>query len=185
MNNLDKYKSARIGKIFATLLLGSLLTHCASASKRIADPIILIEKGEIKKVDTFGVHIVADDNSGKVYKTKQFPDTKDDNSFGDYRLEAPFLNCADIEYIGEQYSNFLDHEAIFIQLSNPGALKLANNTGANIGKTMAIVVQGEVILAPTIRNEVSGGKLVLSLLYRKYTNAQVYAITDNLNECWR
>lgn len=51
---------------------------------------------------------------------------------------------------------------IDVTFTNAGAEKLAKLTGANIGKRIAIIVEGEILFAPTVRDTIKNGRAQIS-----------------------
>ena len=56
---------------------------------------------------------------------------------------------------------------IDIQLTDDGAKRLAAVTRGNIGKRLAIIINGKLCLAPRIASEISGGQVVISGVFNK------------------
>ena len=56
---------------------------------------------------------------------------------------------------------------IDIQLTDDGAKRLAAVTRENIGKRLAIIIDGKLCLAPRIASEISGGQVVISGVFTK------------------
>ncbi|MCX6922660.1 MAG: hypothetical protein NT154_05510 [Verrucomicrobia bacterium] len=54
------------------------------------------------------------------------------------------------------------HPEIAITFSDTGRKRMAEVTRQNIGKRLAIIIDGQVYSAPVIRSEISGGKATIS-----------------------
>lgn len=71
-------------------------------------------------------------------------------------LEPPQLTNRDLDRVlaGQGQSG---RPALTLHLSREGAAKFARLTAANVGRRVAIVVDGRVLIAPTIRGPITGG----------------------------
>ncbi len=71
-------------------------------------------------------------------------------------LEAPALTNRDLDRVqaGQGESG---RPALTLRLNRAGAAKFARLTSANVGRRLAIVVDGRILIAPTIRGPITGG----------------------------
>lgn len=71
-------------------------------------------------------------------------------------LEVPALTNRDLDRVqaGQGESG---RPALILRLNRAGAAKFARLTAANVGRRLAIVVDGRVLIAPTIRSPITGG----------------------------
>ncbi|MCX7784022.1 MAG: hypothetical protein N2318_10330, partial [Meiothermus sp.] len=71
-------------------------------------------------------------------------------------LEAPSLTNRDLDRVqaGQGESG---RPALTLRLNREGAAKFARLTSANVGRRVAIVVDGRILIAPTIRGPITGG----------------------------
>jgi len=71
-------------------------------------------------------------------------------------LETPLLTNRDLDRVqaGQGESG---RPALTLRLNREGATKFARLTAANVGRRVAIVVDGRILIAPTIRGPISGG----------------------------
>lgn len=71
-------------------------------------------------------------------------------------LEAPALTNRDLDRVqaGQGESG---RPALTLRLNREGAAKFARLTAANVGRRLAIVVDGRILIAPTIRGPITGG----------------------------
>ncbi|GEM81835.1 MAG: hypothetical protein KatS3mg074_012 [Meiothermus sp.] len=71
-------------------------------------------------------------------------------------LEAPALTNRDLERVqaGQGESG---RPALTLRLNREGAARFARLTSANVGRRVAIVVDGRILIAPTIRGPITGG----------------------------
>lgn len=71
-------------------------------------------------------------------------------------LEAPALTNRDLNRVqaGQGKSG---RPALILRLNREGAAKFARLTSANVGRRLAIVVDGRILIAPTIRGPITGG----------------------------
>ncbi len=71
-------------------------------------------------------------------------------------LEAPALTNRDLDRVqaGQGESG---RPALILRLNREGAAKFTRLTAANVGRRLAIVVDGRILIAPTIRGPITGG----------------------------
>jgi preprotein translocase subunit SecD len=65
---------------------------------------------------------------------------------------------------------------VTLDLTRKGGIKFANVTGANVGRKLAIVLDGKVHSAPNIRQKISGGSATISGGFQVDTEARDLAL---------
>lgn len=73
----------------------------------------------------------------------------------------------------------LNESVVALQFDNEGTKLFADLTKKNIGKTIAIYLDGEVITAPVVNDEISNGKAVIS---GNFTSKSALALAKRLKE---
>ena len=63
--------------------------------------------------------------------------------------------------------------AVDVRLTAEGKQKLAKLTGQHVGKPLAIMLDGKVLFAPTIRDKISDGKAVITGNFTKEEAAKI------------
>lgn len=86
----------------------------------------------------------------------EFKLMNEDNTLGDTLLTGASLKKA-----GVSYDN-LGRPQIQFEMTNEGAVKFAEITRNNVGKRLAITLDGKVQTAPTINGEIAGGNGVIT-----------------------
>jgi len=76
-------------------------------------------------------------------------------------------------------TNSFGHPQIAITLNTNGMKHFAEVTRNNIGKRMAIIVDGQLYSAPAIRSEISSGKAMIS---GNFTSEEAKELATKLNE---
>lgn len=71
------------------------------------------------------------------------------------------LDSSDISLISKGFDG-LNGDYIQIELTEKGTADFAKATRENIGKQISIVLNDEVLLAPTVQEEITEGKLIIS-----------------------
>jgi len=79
-----------------------------------------------------------------------------------YVQKTSLLDRTDLRLAEVQTDVITGAPEIKITFTGRGATRLAQVTRQNIGKRLAIVIDGRVISAPEIRSQIPGGKLVFS-----------------------
>ena len=57
-----------------------------------------------------------------------------------------------------------DGTAVQVELTPAGTTRFAEATTANVGRKMAIVVDGKVVAAPVVREAITGGRVTITLM---------------------
>ncbi|MBO1436435.1 hypothetical protein [Meiothermus sp. CFH 77666] len=76
-------------------------------------------------------------------------------------LEAPALTNRDL-YRVQAGQGESGRPALILRLNREGAARFARLTSANVGRRLAIVVDGRILIAPTIRSPITGGVVSIS-----------------------
>jgi TolB-like protein len=72
------------------------------------------------------------------------------------------LTGADIESASVALDNFTGQPVVQIEFNPKGTKIFSDLTRENVGKQLAIVLNGEILSAPVIRTEISGGRAMIS-----------------------
>jgi preprotein translocase subunit SecD len=77
---------------------------------------------------------------------------------------APIVTTADVRDAHVMVDDeLLGNASVTVTLSEPGATRFADVTGAWVGQRLAIVVNGRVNSAPVVKSRIGGGKLSISM----------------------
>lgn len=71
-------------------------------------------------------------------------------------LEPPLLTNRDLDRVQASQGES-GRPALTLRLNREGAAKFSRLTAANVGRRVAIVVDGRILIAPTIRSPITGG----------------------------
>lgn len=80
--------------------------------------------------------------------------TNDSGKF--YLSETPELGNRDIASLSLHHSN--GEEVLMIKFTPEGALRLASITGAHLNELLAILINDQLMSAPIIKQEITGGE---------------------------
>ena len=89
------------------------------------------------------------------------------------------LDDSVIKHAGIDFA-FNGSRAIQIRLTDAGARRFAEVTGANIGKQVAIVHRGKILTAPAIGDRITGGRIQLT--FGSMESSQMHELVDALNK---
>ena len=175
-----------------------LAYFCAIPEKNIKNrisctsyPKIYIEKGIPAEIYAFSVHAVDEEETQKYIKQQnnQIKDSiyryKNRPSEEFLILKPALINCTDIDYIADEYSEHIENHVLIIQLSETGTEKLKKLSENQKNKRIAIVVNREIIASVRIKNVITDGKLKMTSLYEKYSCQVIDEIIQGLGNCWR
>lgn len=88
---------------------------------------------------------------------------KEIEPYTDTGLTGRYLESAQLQFVGQNNSGGLSNEAVVaITWNKEGAELFEQITAANIGKPLAIFLDGELISSPNINERISGGQAVIS-----------------------
>lgn len=82
---------------------------------------------------------------------------------GDYLVERePVLTDANFAEVSAGFDEYTAAPVVNFRLTDEATKRFAEVTRDNIGRAMAIVVDGKVVTAPVIQTEISGGRGVIT-----------------------
>ncbi len=90
-------------------------------------------------------------------------------------LSGKNLKTASVDYQGQGFGM----PQVALQFDVEGAKLFADITGRNVGKQVAIFLDGEVVSAPTVQNEIPDGRAVIT---GTFTLEEVKTLVGRLNE---
>ncbi len=76
-------------------------------------------------------------------------------------------NMTDVSFASFEFRGREEY-ALHITLDDAGKNKFSLATGANIGKRIALVIDGEVAMAPVVQDKIDSGVLQLNTLHHSY-----------------
>ena len=88
------------------------------------------------------------------------------------------LTANDIANVTAQQTEF-DGYSLLLELTQEGSKKFATATIQNIGKTISIYIDGEKIMAPTVENAITDGKVLVSNFESKEKLLSLYESLTN------
>lgn len=94
-------------------------------------------------------------------KSKEFPKVAKSGAQTIYLESKPSIDANDIEFVNPT-KDVLGQESLNVVLNRKGALKLADVTEKNVGKTMAISLKEKILAVPTIRGKIANGAMNIS-----------------------
>lgn len=93
-------------------------------------------------------------------------------------LTGRYLDGAALEFASGQGSNRVNEPIVSIRFDSEGAELFASVTRANVGQSLAIFLDGELLSAPVINEAILGGQAVIS---GGFTAEGARALAQNLN----
>lgn len=90
------------------------------------------------------------------YEVKEIPATK--TASASSQLVITNLTGADLQSASVVFDNQTGKPAISIQFTSDGGTKFAEITGRNVGKALPIVLDDQIISAPTVSDKITGGQ---------------------------
>lgn len=124
------------------------------------------ERGEGEAREVRGSHILF-----PKYTLDQFPELK----YKATGLTGKNLKNAAVDYQGQGIGS----PQIALQFDDEGAKLFADLTRRNIGKQIAILIDGQIVTAPTVQTEILNGQAVIT---GRYTTSEANALVKRLNE---
>ena len=88
------------------------------------------------------------------------------------------ITASDIANVTAQQTEF-DGYSLLLELTQEGSKKFATATIQNIGKTISIYIDGEKIIAPTVENAITDGKVLVSNFESKEKLLSLYESLTN------
>jgi protein-export membrane protein SecD len=96
----------------------------------------------------------------------------------DTGLTGRYLESASMEFTGGQGGQLANEPVVSIRFNTDGAKLFADITSQNVGESLAIFLDGEVISAPVINEAIIGGTAIVS---GNFTVAEAQELAQNLN----
>lgn len=91
-------------------------------------------------------------------------------------MEVP--GKGDLQSLSVQKSNSTTSYDLLISFSDEGAEKWAAMTKKNVGRNIAIIIEGKVVAAPTVREEIKFGKCMISGSYTSEDMNQMKSLLE-------
>jgi SecD/SecF fusion protein len=107
----------------------------------------------------------------------------DDQNTPLYALRQPAGNTSEIDHADIQNVEIIresqrDGYGLQITFTEKGAEKWATLTGSNIGRNIAIVIEGVVYAAPRVQDQIKGGKCLIS---GNFSKSEITRLRDLLD----
>lgn len=118
------------------------------------------------------------DNSDANAPVEWQPDANDVAGERKLRLLAEVLLDESAVLNAEYVSNQPEQKTVFVRLTEAGSRRLAELTTANIGRQLAIVWRGRVLIAPKIITPITGGAINIT---GRMSDAEAKRLLDALN----
>jgi len=99
---------------------------------------------------------LAEDEIVDGYEMKEMDSTK---IYLNSKIE---INEKDIDFVIKSFDNQMEMPIIMLEMNQNGARKFTYLTTNNIGKKLAIVLNGKILMAPVIRDKIEGGKVQIT-----------------------
>ncbi len=121
------------------------------------------------------------DNEGKVHVAMIAFAIKDPYQYDQFKYQATGLTGKNLKSAAAQYSNGqgLGEPEVALQFDDEGTKLFADLTKKNLGKQIAIFLDGELQIAPTVQVEITNGQAVIT---GGYTFKEAKDIADRLNQ---
>ncbi len=151
--------------VFLILLVASVVCSTAAASQDTglsspSRPLLIALASEQKTPDPSSVRFVLADRSPREGTADSMYVPMVGTTL--YFQRDEIMNAAYIDSVRADYLS-ADQRAITVELTDEGGVLFERITGENVGRWLAIEVEGELVFAAPIRSAVAGGKLLLSL----------------------
>lgn len=149
-----------------------------------------LKPGEIypELVETqFGWHIIkfiesrGEGDSKEVHAEHILFAKKDPSQYDQFKYQSTGLTGKNLKSASAQYSNGqgLGEPEVALQFDDEGTKLFAELTKKNLGKKIAIFLDGELQIAPTVQVEITNGQAVIT---GNYTFKEAKDIADRLNQ---
>jgi protein-export membrane protein SecD len=99
--------------------------------------------------------------------------------YKDTELTGEFLDRADLSFGGRGNGGGISEPQVNLQFNSEGAKMFADITKRNLGKTVAIYLDDQVVSAPTVQAEIVDGNAVIS---GNFTTDEAKELSQRLNE---
>ncbi|NTW13622.1 MAG: protein translocase subunit SecD [Candidatus Moranbacteria bacterium] len=130
----------------------------------------------IKKIETRGEGDALEVHAAHILFPKESLDMVPDSiKYKTTGLSGKNLKTAAVDYQTQGFGT----PQVALQFDSEGAKLFADLTKRNIGKQVAIFLDGEVVSAPTVQNEIPDGRAVIT---GNFTLAEVKNLVQRLNE---
>lgn len=125
------------------------------------------ERGEVEDREVHGAHILFA--------------KKDPAQYEQFKYKETGLTGKNLENASAQYSNGqgLGEPEVTLQFDEEGTKLFAELTKKNLGKQIAIFLDGQLQLAPTVNTEITNGQAVIT---GNYTFKEAKDVADRLNQ---
>lgn len=100
------------------------------------------------------------------------------NPYIETGLTGRYVESAQLQFAGGQSGQLANEPIVAITFNSEGAQLFADITRANVGKQLAIFLDGELLSAPRINEVIAGGTAVIS---GSFTPESARALAENLN----
>jgi preprotein translocase subunit SecD len=129
----------------------------------------------IKKVEERGDGDAKEVRAEHILFAKKTTDMYPDLAWTATGLTGKNLKDAHVEYKTQGLSN----PEVAIQFDDEGAKLFADLTKKNLGKRMAILIDGQIVSAPTVQSEITNGQAVIT---GNFTQKEAKDLVSRLNE---
>ncbi len=136
----------------AAILLAVLLTSCQTAKVTKVPVTFQFVRLDSDKLDTDFKLGNAMPSGVQVLKV-----TSSVHIFVETKLQLDDSEISKVELLQDQMSNYL----VQIQLNESGTEKLSELTANNVGRRLAVIVDGKLVIAPTIAGRITNGKVII------------------------
>ncbi|MBY0309655.1 protein translocase subunit SecD [Patescibacteria group bacterium] len=125
-------------------------------------------------------NLVANATTGAVVSNVKFngESVADMDPYTETGLTGRYLKSAMLEFTGGQSGQLANEPVVSITFDAEGAELFADITRANVGESLAIFLDGEMISAPTINEAIVGGTAIISGVG---TAVEARQLAENLN----
>lgn len=96
----------------------------------------------------------------------------------DTGLTGRYLESAQLQFAGQTGGGLANEPVVAITFNSEGGELFAEITGNNVGKPLAIFLDGEMISSPNINEKITGGTAIIS---GNFTPAEAKTLVENLN----
>lgn len=135
-----------------------------------ADPSqLLLDQVDSEFVDAFS-DVLIDQKTGE----KEIPDA----AFIDTGLTGRYLKSAQLQFAGQNTGQLSNEPIVAIDFDEDGAELFETITRNNVGESLAIFLDGEMLSAPRINEAITGGSAVIS---GGFNPDEARALAENLN----
>jgi len=137
--------------------------------------VVIDDCSDLKKYTYNGFY--ASSEKGKLFKKKgEF--TLDSLRVG----EEPILGVSEVKSVDKTY-NVMGQPSVQMTLTENGRLLFKEHTANNIGKKVAIIVKNDLVMAPIINSEISGGKVEISGNFTQEEVDEMYSYLFRMIKC--